>query len=66
MISKAHRQQALVEATASLRLEGLPISSRDDDLYATAVDGRGAGRLRDAVLARVRAELVSRARSEPP
>ena len=27
MISKAQRQQALIEATASLRLEGLPIST---------------------------------------
>ncbi|WP_171958274.1 hypothetical protein [Stenotrophomonas maltophilia] len=66
MISKAQRQQALVEATASLRLEGLPISCRDDDLYAAAVDGRRVGELRDAVLARVCAELASMATSATP
>lgn len=66
MISKAQRQQALIEATASLRLEGLPISRRDDDLYAAAVDGRRVGELRDAVLARVRAELASMTTSATP
>lgn len=66
MISKAQRQQALIEATASLHLEGSPISRRDDDLYPAAVDGRGVGKLRDAVLARVRAELASMTRSATP
>lgn len=63
MMSKARRQQALIEATASLRLEGLPIFRQDDDLYAAAIDGLRARRLRDAVLARVRAELASMPRS---
>lgn len=44
MTSKAQRQQALVEAKASLRLEGLPISTRDDDLYAAAVEDLSQGR----------------------
>lgn len=66
MISKAQRRQALIEATASLRLEGLPFSCRDDDLYAAAVDGRRVGKLRDAVLARVRAELTSMTTSATP
>lgn len=59
MTSKAQRQQALVEAKASLRLEGLPISTRDDDLYAAAIEGSISGTLRDIVLARIRAELAS-------
>jgi hypothetical protein len=58
MTTKAQRQQALVEATASLRLEGLPVSRRHDDLYAAAIDGSRQGSVRDAVLARVRAELA--------
>lgn len=58
MTSKAQRKQALIEATASLRLEGLPILQRDDDIYAAAIDGSHRGSLRDAVLARIRAELV--------
>jgi len=49
MASKAQRQRALVEAKASLRLESLPISTRDDDLYAEAVDGSISGKLRDVV-----------------
>ncbi|HEL3779244.1 hypothetical protein [Stenotrophomonas forensis] len=58
MTSKAQRKQALIEATASLRLEGLPILQRDDDIYAAAIDGSHRGSLRDAVLARIRAEPV--------
>lgn len=62
MVSKAQRQNALLEARASLRLEGLPITRRDDDLYAAAIDGLLHGPLRDVVLARIRNELASLAR----
>lgn len=58
MTSKLERQQALIEATASLRLEGLPISTRDDDLYAVVVEGTVTGPLRDVVAARIHAELA--------
>lgn len=63
MISKAQRQKALTEATTSLRLEGLPISRRDDDLYTAAIDGLRLGTLRDVVLARIGAELASATKS---
>lgn len=63
MISKSQRQKALTEATASLRLEGLPISRRDDDLYTAAIDGLRLGTLRDVVLARIGAELASATKS---
>lgn len=60
MTSKDQRKQACVEAKASLRLEGLPISARDDDLYTEAVEGLILGKLRDVVLARIRAELAKK------
>ncbi|HDS1074852.1 hypothetical protein [Stenotrophomonas maltophilia] len=63
MTSKSQRQKALTEATASLRLEGLPISRRDDDLYTAAIDGLRLGTLRDVVLARIGAELASATKS---
>ncbi|WP_460134028.1 hypothetical protein [Stenotrophomonas geniculata] len=63
MTSKSQRQKALTEATASLRLEGLPISWRDDDLYAAAIDGLRLGTLRDVVLARIGSELASATKS---
>ncbi|MEI2263575.1 hypothetical protein OHC51_21700 [Stenotrophomonas indicatrix] len=66
MTSKAQRQQALIEATASLRLEGLPISRRDDDLFAAAIDGSRPGPLRDGVLARIRAELAVKDEGRTP
>lgn len=65
MTNTAQRRQALIEATASLRLEGLPISQRDDDLYAAAVDGQCVGKMRDLVLIRIRAELASEIRPAP-
>ncbi|GEM_PF-2363582 len=66
MIGKIRLQQALIEAKASIRLAGLPISHRDDDLYASVIEGRLSGPLRDIVLARIRAELTDRAdRSKP-
>lgn len=57
MTSKDQRRQAFMEATASLRLEGLPVSRRDDDLYSAAIEGSRSGPLRDLVLARIIAEL---------
>lgn len=60
MTTKAQRQQALIEANASLRLEGLPVSRKDDDLYAAAINGTRQGPLRDVVVARVRAELAAK------
>lgn len=54
---KTQRHHALTEATASLRLEGLPIVERDDDLYAAAIGGALRGPLRDLVLGRIHAEL---------
>lgn len=59
MTSKAQRQEAFVEATASLRLEGLPVSTKDDDLYAAAIEGLISGSLLDLVSARIRDELAS-------
>ena len=59
MTSKAQRQQAFIEATASLRLEGLPVSTRDDDLYVATIEGLISGKLREVVSARIRAELAS-------
>lgn len=61
MTSRIRRQQALIEAQASIRLAGLPISDRDDDLYAAAIEGTLSGPLRDIVLARIRAELAQKA-----
>lgn len=60
MTSKIERQQAFTQATASLRLEGLPISTRDDDLYAAVIEGTVIGPLRDVVLGRIRAELAAK------
>jgi len=58
MTSKAQRQQAFVEATASLRLEGLPVSTKDDDVYAAAIEGLISGSLLDLVSARIRDEMA--------
>jgi hypothetical protein len=66
MTTKAQREQAFIEATASLRLEGLPISGRDDDLYAAVIAGEHRGPLRDVVLARIRAELALDESPFPP
>lgn len=57
MASKIQLRQAFIEAQASLRLEGMPIVDRDDDIYAAAIDGSLRGPLRDLVLKRIRAEL---------
>jgi hypothetical protein len=65
MSNTAQRRHALIEATASLRLEDLPISRRDDDLYAAAIDGQRIGKMRDLVLMRIRAELASKTRPAP-
>lgn len=66
MIDRIRLQQAIIEAEASIRLAGLPISRRDDDLYAAVIEGRLSGPLRDIVLARIRTELTDRAdRSKP-
>jgi len=60
MGDKISFQQALVEAEASLRLAGLPISRRDDDLFAAVIEGKLVGPLRDVVADRIRAELASK------
>lgn len=65
MSKTAQRRHALLEATASLRLEGLPISQLDDDLYAATIDGQRVGQMRDLVLMRIRAELASKTRPAP-
>lgn len=57
MASRSQLRQAIIEAQASLRLEGLPIGDRDDDIYAAAIDGSLRRPLRDLVLKRIRAEL---------
>lgn len=61
MTSRSQRQQAFIEAAASLRLEGLPVSHVDDDIYATAIEGLMSGPIRDLVLERIRAELAAKA-----
>lgn len=58
MVSRTQLRQAFIEAQASLRLEGMPIVDRDDDLYAAAIGGSLRGPLRDLVLKRIRAELI--------
>ncbi len=60
MTSKIERQQSFIEATASLPIEGLPISARDDDLFAAAIEGTLSGPLREVVAARIRAELAAK------
>lgn len=65
MTSNAQRQQAFVEANASLRLEGLPVSTRDDDLYAAAIQGSISGELINLVSARIRDELASETKPGP-
>lgn len=59
MTSKARRQQAFVEATASLRLEVLPVSTKDDDLYLAPMEGLISWSLLDLVSARICDELPS-------
>lgn len=66
MISKVRRQWALNEAIASLRLEGLPISTKDDDLYEEVIAGTLRGPLRDVVLARICVELRLSDEEETP
>lgn len=57
MASRTQLRQAFIEAQGALRLEGMPIVDRDDDIYSPAIDESLYGPLRDLVLMPIRAEL---------